>query len=126
MRAKAFGELVEHRMAELGISQNRLASRLGELSDGRVFDATQIRLLREGRRRLDHELVQRLIDALDLDADEAWHAAGLWPPDLDVEGYRRFRHQLAAVGATTDQPDPKNGRSWRHAGQRRRPELVAA
>jgi transcriptional regulator with XRE-family HTH domain len=68
MSAKEFGDLVDHRMAELEISQRRLAMRLGELSDGRIFEATQIRLIREGRRRLDHELVQRLIDVLDMDA----------------------------------------------------------
>jgi integrase len=46
MGAKEFGGLVDHRMAELGISQRRLAMRLGELSDGRIFEATQIRLIR--------------------------------------------------------------------------------
>ena len=100
MSAKEFGALMERRMAELGISQNRLASRLGELEDGRIFDATQVRLIREGRRRLDHVLVQRLIELLAMDEAQAWAAAGLWPPDLDLEGYRRYRQEVVGAGTT--------------------------
>jgi hypothetical protein len=100
MGAREFGRLVSERMDHVGISQNRLASRLGELPDGRIFDATQIRLIREGKRRLDQELVRRLIDLLDLDPAEGWEASGLWPPDLDLESYRRFREAAAMTGRT--------------------------
>ncbi len=100
MGATEFGRLMGRAMAERGISQNRLASRLGELPDGRIFDATQIRLIRQGRRRLDHQLVQRLIELLDLDPAEAWATAGLWPPDLDMDGYRRHRLTARSVGQT--------------------------
>lgn len=112
MSAQKFGNYVGRRMAELGISQNRLASRLGELSDGRVFDATQIRMIREGRRRLDEELVGKLVDLLQMDRAEAWFLAGLWPPDLDLATYRSMRErrkdrELEATSAldttTTDQ-----------------------
>jgi hypothetical protein len=44
-------------------------------------------------------LVQRLIELLDLDPAEAWATAGLWPPDLDVDGYRR--HRLTARSPNT-------------------------
>jgi|GEM_PF-3287486 len=101
MGAKEFGQLVTDRMEELGLSQNRLASRIGELEDGRIFDATQVRMLREGRRRLDHPLVARLIQVLGLDADpavemQAWEAAGLWPPGLSAEDVTDLSERRAA------------------------------
>jgi hypothetical protein len=115
MSAQKFGAYVERRMAELGISQNRLASRLGELSDGRVFDATQVRMIREGRRRLDEELVGKLIELLDMDRAEAWHQAGLWPPDLDVAKYRSLmaRRPAMPVLATVADATPRRRRSDR-------------
>jgi hypothetical protein len=101
MGAKEFGGLVERRMAELDISQNRLASRLGELEDGRIFDATQVRLIREGRRRLDHVLVSKLIDLLEIDPAEGWAAAGLLPRGVTADMLRRLdifaSHDLASV-----------------------------
>jgi transcriptional regulator with XRE-family HTH domain len=84
-------------MAERGISQNRLASRLGELPDGRIFDATQIRLIREGRRRLDRELVQRLIELLDIDWAEGWATSGLLPPGMTADHLRKL--DLVATGS---------------------------
>ncbi len=100
MGAREFGTLVSDRMGQLRLSQNRLASRLGELPDGRIFDATQIRMIREGRRRLDQPLVARLIEILDLDPDEAWAASGLLPPEVSAEELRQLRQfRLAAVGA---------------------------
>lgn len=104
MSALEFGQLVEAALEKSGISQRRLASRLGELPDGSVFDSTQIRLIRQGRRGLTHDLVTRLIDLLALDPADAWSAAGLWPPDLTAQEYRQ--HRVARRGApspaTTD------------------------
>jgi transcriptional regulator with XRE-family HTH domain len=94
MGQREFGELVSRRMEEVGISQRRLASRLGELSDGSLFDSTSIRTIREGQRRLTHELVARLILILDMDSAEAWAASGLLPPGVSAEDLRqveRFR-----------------------------------
>jgi len=88
-------------MDQLELSQNRLASRLGELADGRIFDATQIRLIRQGRRRLDQMLVARLIEILGLDPDEAWAASGLLPPEVTAEELRKLRSFRAASVATT-------------------------
>lgn len=90
MGAIEFGQLISQRMRELGLSQNRLGARIGELPDGRFFDATQVRMLREGRRRLDQMLVERIIHVLELDTDpatelKAWRTAGLWPPYLEPE-----------------------------------------
>jgi transcriptional regulator with XRE-family HTH domain len=101
MGAKEFGELISDRMEELGLSQNRLGARIGELPDGRFFDATQIRMLREGRRRLDQMLVERIIQVLGLDTDpatelKAWRTAGLWPPYLEPEDLGDISDQLAA------------------------------
>lgn len=116
----AFAEMIDEGMQRKGWGYNRLSVQIGVLPGGGIFNPTQIRRLRFGERKnLSPELVRRLIDVLDLPEEEAWHAAGLWPPDLDVDGYRRYRHQLAAVGAASDQRDPKNGRSTGWPARRR-------
>lgn len=102
MGAAEFGRLMGRAMAEQGISQNRLASRLGELPDGRIFDATQIRLIREGRRRLDRELVQRLIELLNIDWAEGWATSGLLPPGVTADHLRKL--DLVAAGAKAVSP----------------------
>jgi hypothetical protein len=89
--AHEFGRLVEAAMRKQGISQARLAVRVGELPGGRALNDTAVRRIREGGRQLDHFLVSRLIDVLDLDPAEAWATAGLWPPDLTAEEYRKLR-----------------------------------
>lgn len=92
---KTFADMVDEAMRRKGWGYGRLSVKLGELPDGSILNATQIRRLRRGQRQnLTPELVQRLIDVLDLDAAEAWEAAGLWPPNLTAEDYRVF----AAVG----------------------------
>ena len=119
MGAIEFGHLLSDRMEELKLSQNRLASRIGELPDGRIFDATQVRMLREGRRRLDHMLVGRLIEVLEWDQDpeaeaRAWLTAGLAPEGATLDDYRgiiarrrrrtdREIRDLAALTASADQ-----------------------
>ncbi|HEY5987166.1 MAG TPA: hypothetical protein VIV12_12450 [Streptosporangiaceae bacterium] len=89
---KTFAELVDEAMKQKGWGYGRLSVKLGELSDGSFLNATQIRRLRTGQRQhLSRELVRRLAEVLDLDVDEAFHAAGLWPEGLDLEGYRRYK-----------------------------------
>jgi hypothetical protein len=91
MGAEAFGRLVRAAMDEQGLKQARLGRRVSKrLRGDRGLDSTQVRLVLEGRRRLDHELVEAFIAELSLDSATAWHAAGLWPPDLDPDGYRVF------------------------------------
>lgn len=104
MGAAEFGLLVARRQHELGLSQNKIASRFGELPDGRGLDSTQVRLIKEGRRILDHALVGRLIIVLEMDADpdmeaEAWHASGLQPPGATLDDYRQIarRHRSGAA-----------------------------
>ena len=96
----AFAEMIDEGMQRKGWGYNRLSVQIGVLPEGGIFNPTQIRRLRFGERKyLNRELVARLIEVLDLDPAEAWHASGLWPPDLDLEGYRRFRqHALAGTG----------------------------
>jgi transcriptional regulator with XRE-family HTH domain len=122
MGAQEFGALIEAERLKRGWTRSKLAVMVGVLDDGSALDATQIRRIVEGIRKLTHELVQRLIAALDLPEEEAWHAAGLWPPDLTIEDYRRYRHRLAVVGAPSDQHNPNTGRSGRWPGQRRGPD----
>jgi len=124
MGAQEFGALVEAERRRKGWTRSKLAVMVGILDDGTALDATQIRRIVEGTRKLDQDTVRRIIQALDLpdeEADAAWFASGLWPPGLSVEGYRRFKH-LAVVGASSDQPNPKNGRSWRPADRRFAPD----
>ena len=93
MAAREFGQLIEAERLRRGWTRSKLAVAVGILDDGSALDATQIRRIVQGTRKLDQDIVRRLIEALDLDADLSWHAAGIWPPDLDVEGYRRFRQR---------------------------------
>jgi hypothetical protein len=100
MGAKEFGRAVGDRMDELGWSQNKVARRFGELPDGRGLDSTQVRMLKEGQRRLDHALVERLIHILGWDQDpatelKAWATAGLWPEDLKPEDITDLSELLA-------------------------------
>lgn len=97
--------MVEKAMTAKGWSQRRLGAELGVLSDGRIFDSTQVRYIIQGRRRYyDTELVQKLIEVLGLPEDQAWHLAGVWPADLSVEGYRKYR-QLVTAPAMKDSPE---------------------
>jgi transcriptional regulator with XRE-family HTH domain len=91
--------MVEQAMRAKGWSQRRLGAEVGILSDGRIFDSTQIRLIIQGRRRYyDTELVERLIHVLGLPKDKAWYEAGVWPGDLDLDDYQRLR-ALTRTGA---------------------------
>lgn len=119
MGAYELGRLVDRAMIDIGMSQARLAVLVGELPDGRVLNETQVRRIREGSRRLDHILVARLIEVLDLDPAEAWATAGLWPPDLDLDAYRRLRERplvpsLTRVGGS-DTPTAPSLRPVRRA-----------
>ena len=101
--SEAFAEVIDEAMRRKGWGYNRLSVEIGLLEGGRIFNPTQIRRLRLGERQnLSRELVQRLIDVLDLDPDLSWHAAGLWPPDLDVEGYRRYRQRAFLNSSNPD------------------------
>jgi hypothetical protein len=113
-----FGKLVSQRMSELGISQRRLGSRLGELSDGSNFDSSAIRAVKDGLRRLTHELVSRLIEELKMtpeQADEAWAASGLLPPGVTAEELRQLRSFRRAPVAA--QPEKLTGWKPVPAGQ---------
>ena len=109
MGAVEFGQLVTRRQQELKQleptvrwSQNMIASRFGELPDGRGLDSTQVRLIKEGKRILDHAIVGRLIVVLRMDDDpdleaEAWHAAGLQPPGATLADYQEITRRRAGT-----------------------------
>ena len=102
MGAVEFGRLIAARQNELirrdgprRWSQNKIASRFGELPDGRGLDSTQVRLLKEGKRILDHALVSRLIIVMELNENpemeaEAWFMAGLQDPTVSLDEYREI------------------------------------
>jgi hypothetical protein len=118
-----FGELVAEAMRRKRWGDYHVSAAIGLLPGNKVINNTQVRRIRTGERQnLTRDLVERLVQVLDLDEEQAWFLSGLWPPDLSVDGYRRYRHRLAVVGASSDQPDPKSGRFWRSPGQRRGPE----
>jgi hypothetical protein len=100
MGAREFGLRVDHEMRERQIGASKLAARVGELPDGRVLDATGVRLIRQGRReKYDTELVVRIARAVGLDEDLACHIAGVEQPDFDLDTYRRLK-LLAATPAS--------------------------
>ena len=100
MGAREFGLWVEQKRSawvdpqtgKKGMRPGRLATRIGELSDGRTFDTTGVKLILSGRRRdYDTELVVRIAQALGEDSDVACQIAGVFPPDLEVEHVKRAR-----------------------------------
>jgi len=112
MGAREFGRRIDAEMQRQGIGAMKLAARIGELSDGRAFDATGIRLMRQGRRQqYDAELVERIANALGIDLAEAFFIAGVWPPGLTTEHIRHLelfaaRRQAVAPGAARAQGEP--------------------
>ena len=134
MGAREFGQLVDRLMRERGWSQSLLAYKLSEPPQ-HIFNETQVRRIRLGQRHVDHVLVQRIIGVFELDPDEAleaWHTAGLWPPELTVDGLRRLRIE-AAMSATVvtvpaGVPTTQSGtqRKGSHAGRRLRLVTIAA
>lgn len=135
MGAREFGRMVEEARLAKGWTRADIAAAIGILPDGRGLDPTQIRRIAQGSRELKPgdettiELITRLIRFLGLEWEGAWKTVGLWPPDLDEDGYRRFRAALdtgefAAVGASTDLRDHTKVGLWDHTGQQL--ERVAA
>ena len=110
MGAQEYGALCKRHAEELGISQSRLASRLMrvfalEEDEERTYDATTVRLIYDGRRKIDDKLFEKLNQILDIDRDEAEHTLGIWPSELDLDGYRRYKQFLSAgrlLGAGVD------------------------
>jgi transcriptional regulator with XRE-family HTH domain len=127
MGAREFGRMVEEARKAKGWSYADLAAGIGILPDGRGLDPSRVRRITLGTRELKPgdpttiELVTRLIKFLALPWEEAWKTVGLWPPDLDEGGYRRFRAavdtgEFAAVGVSTDLHDHTKVGLWDHAG----------
>jgi hypothetical protein len=95
MGAAEFGDLVRDGIAAKGLSQGAVGRRVTKrLPDDRGLDATQVRLVMEGRRRLDRALVDAFCEVLHLDPFEAYEAADLRPEGFTAEDHRDF----AAVG----------------------------
>ncbi len=118
-----FGALVAEAMRRKGWGDYHVSAAIGLLPGDKVINNTQIRRIRTGERQnLTRDLVERLVRVLDLDEEQAWFLSGLWPPDLSIDGYRRYRHRLAVVGASSDRPRPNTGRSWRPADRRFAPD----
>jgi transcriptional regulator with XRE-family HTH domain len=105
MGREEFGQLVDRKRQERGLSQGRLAVRIGELSGGRYLDPTGVRNLIQGRREIDEELFERVIAVLEIDRDEAHAALGWWPEGVTVEEIKELRRdserraaRMVAVG----------------------------
>lgn len=96
MEVQDFGPLVKRAAKAKGISQGRLGYLLTD-DEGPFIDSSRVRLLYEGKWRLTHATVERLIDLLApyLDPAEAWTASGLLPPGVTADMLRK----LDLVGA---------------------------
>jgi len=110
-----FGKLMRDGMRRTGISQGKLGGRISDFEHGPIYDASAIRMLMGGQRRLNRKIVADIIDILGLDWAEAWAAAGLLPPEVDatdlesIRGTRRRRRsdreiqQSAALGGAASE-----------------------
>jgi hypothetical protein len=79
-------------MRRKAITQRRLGRMLSVDPEGPIFDATTIRMIQQGERRLSHELVAQIVDILaddDEETDAFWHAARLVPQDWSLEAFRQ-------------------------------------
>lgn len=87
-----FGKLMKAAMDRRRISQRRLGGMLSDyFGSGPILDATSIRMIQRGERRLTHDLVGQIIKILAKDEEEAdrmWHAAGLIEPGMSFAAYR--------------------------------------
>ncbi len=93
-----FAALVDGAARDLGLNDYQLSAAIGLLAGNRVYSPKQVHRLRAGEvRHPDPELVKRLIHVLRLPSDETYHAAGIWPPDLDLESYRRYRQLVTST-----------------------------
>jgi hypothetical protein len=127
MGAREFGRLVDRAIRDHGLSQSDVGIDVGRLPDGRKLNEKAVERIRQGGRRIDHMLVARLIEVLDLDPAEAWAAAGLWPPDLELSEYRRLREAgrpaepaLAHAVGGSEPPRPSSLRNTDSPDGRRR------
>jgi transcriptional regulator with XRE-family HTH domain len=90
-------ELIEGGMRRKGWSLNRLSVEVGVLPSGRIVAPSQIRRLRLGEQQdISKELLDRLIELLDLDADEAYEAADRWPLGVDSRMLQDLREKMTA------------------------------
>lgn len=121
----AFGALLRDAMRAEKLSQTGLAGYLTkQLPEGRYWDASGIRLLLKGQRRVDEDVFVLLLDRLPaLDRGLAYEALGVWPPDLTVGAYRRAtegdgggrrrpRVRLADAEAADAAGQPASSSSW--------------
>jgi hypothetical protein len=127
--AKEFGRLVDRMMHDRGWTQGFVAYKLSEPPD-HILNETQVRRIRLGERHVDHHLVERVIEVFQLDEDEAldaWHTAGLWPPELTVDGLRRLRVEAVVVApAVVARRQSGTQRKGSHAGRHLRLVTIAA
>lgn len=101
-----FGQLMRDGMHRRSISQTRLGWRISDKNpDAPGFDASAVRMMMSGQRRLDHELVAKIIEALDLDWAEAWARSGLLPPEVTAADLAKLR------------PDTTDHAQWSAAGK---------
>jgi transcriptional regulator with XRE-family HTH domain len=106
-RLTAFGRLMKAGMDRKRITQRRLGRMLSVDPEGPIYDATTIRMIQQGERRLTHELVATIVDLLELDWAEAWAASGLLPPDVNaadlevIQAHRRRRGDREISNLTT-------------------------
>ncbi len=138
MGAREFGQEVEERRLQLGWTRSKLAVAIGILPDGTALDATQVRRLIEGGRRLDSDVVDRIAKALGWDALKAAEMAGVWPPGLTADMLRKLdvfagqQPALASAGAARIALKHQLAQSQGHVSPSlasyttRRPELARA
>jgi hypothetical protein len=112
-----FGKLMREGMKRTGVSQGKLGGRISDFQNGPVYDASAIRMLMAGQRRLNHKIVAEIITILDLDWSEAWAASGLLPPDVNaadlevIQARRRRRGDRELENLATSASIADRGRS---------------
>lgn len=87
-----FAQMVDGAADAKGLNDYQLSAAIGLMPGNRVCSPKQVGRIRKGEQvNYSRDLVQRLIVVLDLDPEDAWQAAGVWPPDLTADELRKLR-----------------------------------
>jgi len=91
-----FAELVDQAARTKGLNDYQLSAAIGLMPGNRVCSPKQVSRIRKGEQvHYNPDLVSRLVEVLDLDADPeteaaAWFAAGVKAPWMTQDDYREI------------------------------------
>ena len=94
--AGSFAEMVDVAATKEGLNDYQLSAAIGLMPGNKVCSPKQAARIRRGEQvNYSRDLVERLIVVLDLDPEDAWEKAGMWPTGLTADQVRELRRGSA-------------------------------